>query len=168
MLEEETHKLYSKSISIFDLNIVKCNEVYYNLGNKEEIPKVIRWGALICNRNFEKIPEIAYGIMSDKVIERIMDKMEKLTSDSLFMSDLETIEMHEKEERAKINYAKRKAEAEGHAQGHAKGRAEGRAEGHAEKEKELILSMIKNDIDMNMISKITDKSIDEIEIIIPL
>ena len=58
LLEEETHKLYSKSISIFDLNIVKCSNVYYNLINKEEIPKVIRWGALSYNRDYEKFQKL--------------------------------------------------------------------------------------------------------------
>ena len=47
LLEEETHQLYSKSISIFDLNVAKCSEIYYNFSEKEEIPKVIRWGALL-------------------------------------------------------------------------------------------------------------------------
>ena len=158
LLEEETHKLYSNSVSIFDLNVAKCNEVYYNLSEKEEIPNYIRWGALLYNRDFEKIPEIAYGIMTDKEIEIIMDKIDKLTDDSLFMSDLETIEMHEKEERAIRAYGEKLA-AE-------RGRSEGRAEGRIEEQKELILSMIKNDVDMNMISKITNKSIEDIEKII--
>ena len=158
LLEEETHKLYSNSVAIFDLNVAKCNEVYYNLSEKEEIPNYIRWGVLLYNRDFEKIPEIAYGIMTDKEIEIIMDKIDKLTDDSLFMSDLETIEMHEKEERAIRAYGEKLATE--------RGKAEGKAEGRIEEQKELILSMIKNDIDMNMISKITNKSIEEIEKII--
>ena len=166
LLEEESHKLYSNSVAIFDLNVAKCNQVYYNLSKKEEIPNYIRWGALLYNRDFEKIPEIAYGIMTDKEIEIFMDKIDKLTDDSLFMSDLETIEMHEKEERAIRNYQVKLATEQGLAEGRAKGMAQGMAQGRAEEQKELILSMIKNNIDMDMISKITNKSVEEIENII--
>lgn len=174
LLEEETHKLYSNSVAIFDLNVAKCSEAYYNLSKKEEIPNYIRWGALLYNRNLEKIPEIAYGIMTDKEIEIIMDKIDKLTDDSLFMSDLETIEMHEKEERAirayEIKIAAEQGMAKGMAEGKAKGKAEGKAEGMAEgiekNTKEMIRAMIKNNATLDFISKVTNKSIKEIEKII--
>ena len=162
LLEEETHKLYSNSVAIFDLNVAKCNEVYYNLSEKEEIPNYIRWGALLYNRDFEKIPEIAYGIMTDKEIEIIMDKIDKLTDDSLFMSDLETIEMYEKEERAIRAYGEKLATEKGLAEGLAKGRAEG----IEQNTKELILSMIENGATLEFVSKVTNKSVEDIEKII--
>ena len=40
--EVNTHKLYCKNISIFDLNVEKCNELYYNLDNKGDIPNYAR------------------------------------------------------------------------------------------------------------------------------
>ena len=149
-------------MAIFDLNVAKCNEVYYNLSEKEEIPNYIRWGELLYNRDFEKIPEIAYGIMTDKEIEIIMDKIDKLTDDSLFMSDLETIEMYEKEERAIRAYGEKLATEKGLAEGLAKGRAEG----IEQNTKELILSMIENGATLEFVSKVTNKSVEDIEKII--
>ena len=162
LLEEETHMLYSKSIAIFDLNVVKCNDVYYNLSNKEVIPNYIRWGALIYNRDFKKISEIAEGIMTGEEVRQIMDKIESLIDDSLFMSDLETLEMYRKEEDAIRDYGEQLARERGHAEGLAEGRAEGLAEG----QKELILSMVKNGATLEFISKVTNKTIDEIKEII--
>ena len=170
LLEEETHMLYSKSIAIFDLNVVKCNDVYYNLSNKEVIPNYIRWGALIYNRDFKKISEIAEGIMTGEEVRQIMDKIESLTDDSLFMSDLETLEMYRKEEEAIRDYGEQLARERGHAQGMAEGIAEGMAQGMAQgieqNTKELILSMVKNDATLEFISKVTNKTIDEIKEII--
>ena len=188
--EEETNQIYSKSIVIYDLNVVNCNDVYYNQCNNEEIPNYVRWGTLLYNKDFDKIPEIAEGIMTKEEVGRIMDKVDKLTSDSLFMSELEYLKMYEKEEKAKMEYACSLASergyatghekglvdgfdqgrAEGRVEGHAEGRAEGHAVGHAEGCEETIISTVKKlvdkNIDINDISDITGKSIDEIKKII--
>ena len=152
--EEETDQIYSKSIVIYDLNVVNCSDVYYNQSNKEDIPNYIRWGALLYNKDFKKIPEIVEGIMSKEEVMRIMDKMNKLTNDSLFMSEMEYIRMYEKEEKAKREYAEKLATEKGH------------ADGHVEGQKELILSMIKNNMDIETIAKLTNKTINDIENII--
>ena len=54
--EVNSHKLYTKNINIFNLNVVKCLELYYNLDNLDDVPKHIKWGALIYNRDIEKNP----------------------------------------------------------------------------------------------------------------
>lgn len=142
--EVDNHYIYSKNISIFAVNVVKCNELYYTLSKeKKNIPNYIRWGALLYNRDFNNIPEIAEGIMTDKERERIMDKIDKLTKDNLFMSELEAREWAEWEEKSKLTYATSK--------------------GKEEATKEIILSMIENKIPIEMISKITNKTIEDIE-----
>ena len=57
------------------------------------------------------------------------------------------------------NEEKEKALKEGHDAGHALGRVEGRAE----EQKELILSMIENDATLEFVSKVTNKTIEEIK-----
>ena len=148
--EINSHKLYTKNINIFNLNVVKCLELYYNLDNLDDVPKHIKWGALIYNRDIEKIPDIVNGIMTIEERDRLMDKIDKLTRDDLFMSELEAREWDKWERKSMMTYAKNL----------------GKEEGKEENTKELILSMIDNKLSLDMISKITNKTLEEINQII--
>ena len=144
--EVDDYQIYTKSLSIFDVNVVKCNELYYN-HMQEEIPNYVRWGALIYCDDFSKIPNIVKGIMTDEERNRIMDKMNKLTSDDIFMSELEAREWDEWEENSKMDYAEKK----------------GMAKGIEQKTIEIIKNMLENNTDLEFISKVTNKTIEEIE-----
>lgn len=146
----KTHEVYSENISILSLDIVKCYNIYYNDDNKEELPEFIKWGAFIYNRNYDEIPNIIKGIISERQVMYIMDKIDKLTNDSLFMSELEKEEWAVWEENSKLAYAKE----------------EGISQGEEQKTKEMILSMIENGATLDFVSKVTKKSIKEIEKII--
>lgn len=148
--EINSHKLYTKNINIFNLNVVKCLGLYYNLDNLDDVPKHIRWGALIYNRDVEKIPDIVDVIMTIEERERLMDKIDKLTKDDLFMSELEAREWDKWERKSMMTYAKNL----------------GVAEGKEETTKELILSMLDNNATLEFISKVTNKTSDEINKII--
>ena len=152
--EVNSHKLYTKNINIFNLNVVKCLELYYNLDNLDGVPKYIRWGTLIYNRDIEKIPDIVDGIMTIEERKRLMDNIDKLTKDDLFMSELEAREWDKWERNSMMTYAKNL------------GIAEGKAEGKEETTKELILSMLDNNATLEFISKVTNKTPDEINKII--
>ena len=58
-------------------------------------------GALIYCDDFSKIPDIVKGIMTDEERDRIMDKINKLTSDDVFMTELEAREWDEWEANSK-------------------------------------------------------------------
>ena len=146
----KTHEIYSENISILSLDIVKCHDIYYNDDNKEKLPDFIKWGTFIYNRNYDMIPSILNGLISERQVKKIMDKIDKLTNDSLFMSELEKEEWAVWEENSKLAYAK----------------DEGISQGIEQNTKEMILSMIKNKIDIETISKITNKTIEEINQII--
>ena len=150
----KTHKTYIENISILTLDIVKCHDIYYNESNKEKLPNYIKWGAFIYNRDYDKIPNIIGDVISKREVKKIMDKIKKLVDDSLFMSELEKEEWAIWEENSKLEYARN----EGIEQGISKGRTE--------EQKELILSMIKNKIDIDTISKVTNKTVEEIKEII--
>lgn len=76
-----------------------------------------------------------------------MDKIDKLTKDDLFMSELEAREWDKWEEKSMLTYAKKLGKEEGLAQGEIKGREENT--------KELILSMLDNNATLEFISKVT-------------
>ena len=156
--EVMSHKVYTNSLSIFNLNVVKCNDIYYNCCNKENIPDYIRWGALIYTRDFDKMPNIIKDILTKEEVERIMDKIEKLQDDSLFMSELEAMEWQEWEDRSIQTEMRKK--------GFDDGLALGIKEGIKENTREMILAMINNNLSLETISKITNKTIEEINEII--
>ena len=83
-----------------------------------------------------------------------MDKINKLTNDEIFMSELEAREWAEWEEKSKMSYARNT------------GLSEGQAEGKEETTKELILLMIENKLSFDTISKIINKTIEEIKEIV--
>ena len=163
LLQEVTsHKVYTNSLSIFNLNVVKCNDIYYNCDDEENIPDYIKWGALIYTRDFSKIPDIAKGILTKREMERIMDKIEKLNNDSLFMTEFEAMKWQERKEKC----LREDGINEGYALGLEQGLEDGYNKGIEDNTKEIILSMIKNNMSIDDISKIINKTNSEINEII--
>lgn len=98
--EDNTNKLYIKNIAIYDLNIVKCHEIYYNEDNKETLPNYIKWGAFIFYKELEKIPDILKSFLTEKEKKIIMAGLNKLTHEDLFYTEEEALEWEEWERRS--------------------------------------------------------------------
>ena len=62
--EDDTNKLYVKNVIIYDLNVVKCRELYYNCDRKEKLPNYIKWGAFIFTKDIENMPLILENFLS--------------------------------------------------------------------------------------------------------
>ena len=97
--------------------------------------------------NFDKLPEICRGIMTYEERNIIMDKLDKLQKDSYLMSEVEALEWAEWEKNTIYS----------------DGKKAGYAEAIEENTLKMIKSMLKEKIDYNVISKVTNKSIDEIK-----
>ena len=104
------------------------------------------------------MPDIIKDILTKEEVERIMDKIKKLQDDSLFMSELEAMEWQEWEDRSIQTEMRKK--------GFDDGLALGIKEGIKENTRETILAMINNNLSLETISKITNKTIEEINEII--
>lgn len=141
------------NLIIYMLNVVKCSEVYYNEA-KEEIPKYIRWGALIYCTDISKIPSITKGILTKKECNLIMDKLNEITTEDLFMTKEEALEWADWTENTIYD------------KGVKIGITQGKIEGNQETSEEYIKSMVDNNIELDIISKITNKTIEEIKEII--
>lgn len=167
LLQEVTsHKTYTNNLSIFNLNVVKCNEIYYNCGNKEEITDYIKWGALIYTRDFSEIPNIARDILTEKEVKKIMSKIEKLNNDSLFMSELEAMEWQEWEDRSIMTEARNEGYNSGFQLGIEQGLEQGLEQGIDKGISQTIKNMFKNNLSIDIISKVTNKTVNEINEII--
>ena len=140
--EIENNEIYSENINFYVLNLVKCHQMYYN-ESELEIPKYVKWGALITFDNIEDIPKIAKGILEEKEIKIIMDKLNKLTNDDLFMSELEAQQWFEWEQRSIENSIRKEATEQ--------------------KTIDVIKSMLENKAEYGFISKVTNKTIEEIK-----
>jgi len=153
--EIEDNDVYTDSFEIMTLSIVKCKKMYYNNLDKE-VPKYVLWGTFLsCMvEEKDKMESILNKLLSKKEVKIIMDKINSLSSDSLFMSELESQKWQDWEDKSIIKYEKQLAREEG--------LAEGRAEG-VEQEKIYIKSMLKKNISYEDISDITGKSIEEIK-----
>ena len=149
--EIEDHDVLTNTLAIFNLNVEKCSNLYYTLVKKKaHIPNYVRWVALLYCKDFSKLPEIAKGIMTKEEVERVMDKIYKLKNDDLFLTKLEARRISEWEEKSKIDYALNT----------------GKEEGTKQTTIDLIKNMIANNLELDIISKVTNKSIDEINKII--
>ena len=155
--EDDDGKLYAKNLVIYDLNVVKCHELYYN--EEEKIPNYVRWGALIYCDDINKIPDIVKGIMTYEERNLIMEKLNKLTKEDLFMTEEAALRWVDWETNTIKNDAKKK----GHEEGLKEGLKEGREEGREENIKITIEKMLSKNFSLDDISDITGKSIEEIK-----
>ena len=154
--EEETNEIYSRSLEIFDLSVEKCKKIYYN-NLRKEVPNYIKWGALLSCKvdETEEMEKILSELLMEKEVEVIMSKIDDVKNASLFMPEAERLAWEEWE----YNSIMADAENKGMEKGMEKGIEKGMEKGI----EETIKKMIENGIDINTISKVTNKSIEEIE-----
>ena len=149
--EDDTNKLYVKNVIIYDLNVVKCHEIYYNEVDKGNLPNYIKWGTLIFSKELEDIPNILDSFLTIKEMSMIMAGIDKLTREDLFYTEEEALQWAEWERKSIENDIK------------AEGIKEGIEQGIEQTTKETILAMLKNNLSLELISKITNKNIEEIK-----
>lgn len=147
--EDYDNNIYSNNLVLYSLNVVNCHNLYYN-NTEKEIPKYIRWGALIYCSDIEKIPSITKGIMTYEERNIIMDKLNKLSNDTQIMSELEALKWEEWERNTIYN------------DGITNGIEQGKQEGSEQKTIEIIKKMLEKNYSIEDIKEITNKSEKEI------
>ena len=95
-----------------------------------------------------------------------MDKIEKLNNDSLFMTEFEAMKWQEQKEKCLREDGINEGYALGLECGLAQGLEDGYNKGIEDNTKEIILSMIKNNMSIDDISRIINKTTSEINEII--
>ena len=153
--EERYFRKYKVNLSFF-------SEKGYNI---EKLSKFERVLLIMREKNKDKLKKLAG---KDKELKNMVKKIEDM-SKARKIFDIYAFNEHvEKLARdAEKQEARKEGLAEGRAQGRAEGRAQGRAQGRAEAEKETKIEtarkMLEEKLDINLISKITELSIDEIK-----
>ena len=144
---------YIDGLKIFDLDIVKSKNMYYNA---DRLRNYIRWGALFSCENINDMKPILYELInSRREVDRMIEDLYNLTAPGKVISEKLAMELDDK--------FRRSLKAEGRAEGREEGRAEGREEGIKEKTNDMIKSMLENSADYEFISKVSGKTINEIK-----
>ncbi len=85
---------FLKNLIIYSLNVVKCHELYYNMGSSK-VPNYVRGGELLYCSDLSQIKEITKGIMTYEERNNIMSTLDKLKKEDLFMSESEALHWNE-------------------------------------------------------------------------
>ena len=140
--EDTTNDIYNKNIVIYSLNVVNCYNLYYNIPDKRN-KQYINWGTLIYSRTIEEIKEVSKNLFTKQERDIFMEKLSELNTKDLFRTEEEMIRLAEWEKQVMLDDA--------------------REEGIEQNIQKTIKLMIENNIELEKISKITGKTIDEIK-----
>ena len=147
LCETETGMIVSNLLSFCNIDVALCRKLVYNLGI-EKVSKAIRWGAIITSKSIKEISNVlGDDILSMEEKEKFLNTIKEVNDDERVLEDWMWEEHYRLKEIDERNTALQ----------------EGREEGIEDKTKEVIINMLKKEMDYNVISEITGKSIDEIK-----
>lgn len=145
MLKSDTNKTYIENFIIYEINMEKYKEIWYN-------------------RDEKKIEENKYIIMLDLLPEELKNLSKRNRMVLKYMSELERVNespkfrefMSAEEDNRKIENSLREEYRE-------EGLAEGREQGIKESSISIAKKMLQKNMDLNLISEITELPIEELE-----
>ena len=147
LCETETGMIVSNLLSFCNIDVALCRKLVYNLGI-EKVSKAIRWGAIITSKSIKEISNIlGDDILSMEEKEKFLNTIKEVNDDERVLEDWMWEEHYRLKEIDERNTALQ----------------EGREEGIEDNKKEVIINMLKKEMDYNVISEITGKTIDEIK-----
>ena len=147
LCETETGMIVSNLLSFCNIDVALCRKLVYNLGI-EKVSKAIRWGAIITSKSIKEISSVlGDDILSMEEKEKFINTIKEVNDDERVLEDWMWEEHYRLKEIDERNTALQ----------------EGREEGIEDNKKEVIINMLKKEMDYNVISEITGKTIDEIK-----
>ena len=154
MISDESGKYKKNYMKIYEVYLSKYKGLCYNETN--ELDAML---SFLSANSYEEMEQIACG---KKEALAIMDELKRLAKEEDFLPEYD----FEREMRRVTNTEKEISKQEGLAEGHAEGLTEGHAKGLTEgKEsaaREIASNLLKNNVDIETISKSTDLSIEEL------
>ena len=136
--------VYLDSLKIYELDIEKCNKLYYN--DRIRKRRYLKWGALFSCTNLNDISLILDELLTKKEKDIIMEKLNKITKEDYIMSEAEALRLDDMFRRSIRK----------------EGLIKGKSIGIEERNRDIIKKMLDNNDTYEYISKITGKSINEI------
>ena len=146
LMDKNHHEITSNEIQIVHLNLDYLRKVDYTIIKENELMKYLYF--FVCGQDdLDEFVDICDG---DKFMEKIIEEVKKISGEERIIPYMTEDEMKEFDRQyyGKID------------------REEGRLEGRKEKEREMIINFYNNNASLELISKSTGLSIDEIKKII--
>ena len=150
MISDESGKYKKNYMKIYEVYLSKYKGLCYNETN--ELDAML---SFLSANSYEEMEQIACG---KKEALAIMDELKRLAKEEDFLPEYD----FEREMRRVTNTEKEISKQEGLAEGHAEGHAEGLTEGKDSAIREVAINFMKNGVDINIISKSTGLSIEEL------
>ena len=159
IIDTKECKIATSILKIYNINIDKCYKFWYNEEKKDNISKVIKWGALFNANTIYEVEEITKGgLLMFNSREELLKEIKKKNG----MFTLENLWDYEAEDKRIENTFKEYGYRKGMKAGRKAGMKEGMKEGILQNQKQIILNMLDNDYSYDEISKITGINKDKI------
>lgn len=142
-----TNKIYSSKESIIIKSLERYRDLYYNGVRDEEVI----WLTILTARNFSELYEMASQILDGKELKKLMEASINMSKDEFVLHAWQKEKMD-----ALVKYNEIEEAAN-------KGKAEGKAEGIKEKTIEIAKNLLKENIDVETISKTTGLTKEDIQ-----
>lgn len=143
---EEPNNLYIDNFEVIEINMDKLKSAWYD--NDEKTIEAYKHLIMLDMKSVNELEQLSEG---DKIVETFKDEVVNLNRNYTFVRSITP----EEDEILLANTEKYIARETGLAEGRAKGRSEGRAEGQKLELKRIVLEMLKNNLDMESITKYT-------------
>ena len=151
-VRDETGKEYIKNFSIYEINMEKLKEIWYDK-NELEIEK--NKYLLMLDMEISDLKKLS----KDRVVKEYMEKIEKLNEDPIFINWI----TKEKDEQMIKNTQLYRATQEGINIGISQGISQGFSQGMKKEKSEIAQSMLQENMNLELIHKITGLTKEEIE-----
>ena len=146
----ETGEVATMLYEICNIYLEKCRKLVYDI-DVRNLPKAVRWGAVLVENDIEIISKVlGKDMISMEEKENFLNTLKEVSNDEGIYTQYLAIQ-HSKLKEANLLH---QAKEEGHELG--------LAEGAEAKEIEVIKNMLEENIDYNIISKVSGKTIEEI------
>lgn len=162
----EEGKRINDLLNIWNIDIEKCYKTLYNSYRKEEkLPKVVKWGAILYS-NLDDIESTLNRIgdlltMEEK--ERLIKRTNDVKNNKRIIQEWMVIENNRLREEDIYNTAMGEARRQGFREGKEQGLEQGLEQGIENSKLEIVKNMLNKNIDYDIISEVTGKTIEEIK-----
>ena len=143
MIRDEDNDPFVRNFIIYDINMVKCKNLWYTKDKEFDKYKYL----MMLDLNEEKLEDLS---KKDKVVSKYMETLEEVNKDPEFREYMSAEEDARKMENSHLDEAR------------AEGRAEGISQGKNERNIEIAKNMLSKNMDIKLISEITGLTEDEI------
>ena len=155
-IQDNIGNMYVKNFIIYELNMDKYIDIWYNKDEKEINKNKY---LLMLNLELKDLENLSY---KDRVVLKYMSELERVNQNPEFREYMSAEEDNRKIQNSLRIQAIKEGRAEGRAEVHAEGHAEGLQQGSYQSKIQIAKNMLEENMDINLISKLTGLKVEEI------